>query len=371
MARPPSKMAPPAWRRAAADLVQGLTEASTLAALCMAASFALALGATAWFFSPATLAGPWGAYLARSPYDADSFVTQEALALAATPASAPRLLVVGPSTLAQALGHPDEVEEALATETDVPWEVHMLATPLQSPYDQMAILETVLDARAPTDPPMLVVLGVGPQRMTWLPERLAREETHARLGLRSSWADEEMRRSGHRPRLRTGLWAIDNHRVIILNGVPTLVRLLLERPAVRKVDIYSDGAPTPVEARDRAVPVLQFREGVAAADGFVELHRRLAERLAAYPGVRLALVEETLDPDFIVAEGLEAEASEAEARIEALAREVGAPYWRIVTEAGLTSADFYDDLHVFRGAPQDRIRAALARHVAAVPVSAP
>ena len=301
MARAPGKASPPAWRLAAADLVEGLTEASTLAALCMAAAFAAMLGVAAWFFSPATLAGPQGAFLARSAHDAEGFVTREALALAATPATAPRLLVLGPSTLAQALGDPTAVEEALAAETDVPWEVHMLTTPLQSPYDQMAILETVLDARGPADPPVLVALGVGPQRMTWLPERLAREEAQARLGLRSSWADEEMRRSGYPPRPRTGVWALDNHRLVIINGTVALIRLLVDRPAEREVDIYSDGPVVPADARDRAVRAVQFREGVAAADGFVALHRRLAARLAAYPGVRLALVEEALDPGFVAA----------------------------------------------------------------------
>ena len=61
----------------------GFTELSRTAFLTMVVAVVLTASAMLWFFSPSTLSGSEGDYAARSAYDAEAFVTLEAMRLAA------------------------------------------------------------------------------------------------------------------------------------------------------------------------------------------------------------------------------------------------------------------------------------------------
>ena len=60
----------------------GFTELSRTAFLTMVVAVVLTASAMLWFFSPSTLSGSEGDYAARSAYDAEAFVTLEAMRLA-------------------------------------------------------------------------------------------------------------------------------------------------------------------------------------------------------------------------------------------------------------------------------------------------
>ena len=360
----PAKAPPPVWRVALEDFWTGFLEPSRVAALTLLLAFACAVAGAFWYFSPATLAGPLGAYLPRSSLDAEGFATREALRLAARPQERPRLIILGPSTVAQAFGAGAAVAPHLEEAAGAPWGVHVLTTPLQSPFDQLALIETALAGRRPGDPPVVVAVDIGLQRLGWTPARLIDLERQGRIGLRSDWTDAEMARLGAEPRPRTGVYLFDNHRFVMINATEALTRLALHRAATPKVDVYSRGATVPVGERHRTQIAAQIRGGQDNAEAYYALHARLAARLAGLPGVRLVFVEEALSPEFIAAEDLGDMETASRAEFAEFARSVGAEYWPVMTEADLGPEDYHDDLHIEAGPAQDRVRAAFARHFA-------
>lgn len=366
-ARVPDSKPPPkamsAWQVALTELLEGFVESSTTAFLALLVGLGLGIFALFWFFSPSTIAGPMGAYLPRSSSDAAAFATREALVLGRTPVRAPRMLILGPSTIAQAIALGDTLSTEIESNSGIPWNVHVLTTPVQSPFDQMALIETALKNHDPEGPPVLIVLGVGLQRLGWSMERLTEYESMARIGVRSDWVDEEMLMLGMQPRARTGIYLLDNYRFVIGERTETIVRLALQRPVPRTVDIYSKGQSMNLGERPYKSMLFQITAGQADASTYFELHARLAERLEAFPGVYLAFIEEPLAPDFLAARGLLDEQAGMHVALREFTRRIGAVYWPVVTEAGLQPADYHDNLHLKRGPAQERVQRALARHV--------
>lgn len=363
-ARPKGKAAAapaPFWRQAGAALWQGFSEPSVLAFRVFCGMALATLAFCLWFFSTTTLAGPMGAYLPRSGIDAEGFATREALRTGHRAPLRPRLIVLGTSTLAQALGPAKVLSAALKDGTGEDWEVVNLATPLQSPTDQFALAETALESQRADSPPALVALGFGVQRLRWTPEQVMQYVAHPRLGLSSAWADGEIRALGGDPPARTGLYAWDNLPFYLLNGSEAMLRVLLHRPAKRVIDQYATGKPHH-DPRVRATLGAEIRDGAARQGDYFAQIARLAALVAAVPNARLVLVEEPLSPDLIAEQDL----AGLRDRLALAAAEAGLPaYWPIVDEAGLGGEDFFDDLHVMHGPPQDRVQAALAGHVIA------
>ena len=351
---------PPAWRIALGEFWTGFSEPSRLAALTLVAAFAVSVAGAFLYFSPRTLAGPLGDYLPRSAQDAEGFVTVDALRLGAEVTERPLLLVLGPSTLAQAFGEPREVDAALAGAPGGPWKTHMLVTPLQSPFDQIALLETALADRPRGAPPVVVALGMGIQRLAWSPERLIDMEAQGRIGLRSDQVDSEMERIGATPRPRYGSYLLDNYRFVLVNATEALARLALARPARRQVAAYDSGDVVADADRARETLTARLLEGPRNRDYFFGLHARLAARLAQIPGVSLVLIEERLSPALLEAEGLAALDFSGQTEFAAFAARIGAQYWPVMSDARLVAAEYHDDLHVRSGPPQDRVRAAFA-----------
>jgi hypothetical protein len=79
----------------------------------------------------------------------------------------------------------------------------------------------------------------------------------------------------------------------------------------------------------------------------------------------VVLVEEPLTPRLVEEQDL----TGVQAGLGAALRDRAAadlpPYWPVADEAGLSAADFYDELHILPGPPQDRFQTVLADRVIA------
>lgn len=352
----------PGLKDHAAAFWAGFTEQSRASFFAMAATAAAIVAGMTWFFSPATLAGPMGAFAARSALDAEAFATVEAARLARAPQTRPRLLFLGSSMVAQAIGRPEVLEAALDGRAETAgWDVHMLTTPLQTHLDQLTLIETALAGRRADDPPVVVAIGVGPQRIALDHERLIRLEGSGRLGVRSDWADEELALIGGTPRPRYGLAVLDNYRFALNNAPASLLRILSLKPAARQFASYARGDAVPAEARPRDLTIQQIRKGQEAGDdGYSSALERLSRKLDEAPGVHLVLIDERLSPEMLAYEDLEAVAARTDRDFAEQVMATGGAYIPMMREAGLGGADYHDDYHVKVGAAQERIRAAFA-----------
>lgn len=331
----------------------------------MCAGAAAMIGIVLWFFSYATLAGPYGDYLPRSKRDNEAMATQRALSLALAPPERPRAIVTGSSATGNSLAREDLVAAAIDEATGGDWLVGLLATPLQSPLDQIALVERALGPPPGPQAPVYLIVGHSALRDGWSAERMLSAENRRRIGLRSDWEDEEVRRLGGAPLPRSDWYIVENFHFFVVNGAKSIVRLLGHLPAARRYEVNSPAAYLPVDRRKRDIIVENYRRGrETAAPESRAILARLAERLRAYPSVRLVLIDEGLNPELLDDEGLRAEDDAWLESMAAFARSIGAAFWPIHREASISSGSYYDDLHVSLPAARDKIRERLARHIA-------
>lgn len=360
-ARKPLAVQPP-WLAALAALWRGFSEPSSLAFRTFCLSLAMTLGLCLWFFSPATLAGPMGEYLARSALDSEGFATRAALRAGHMAPDRPRLILLGTSTVAQAIGAGTLLRDRIEAGTGREWEVVNLATPLQSPTDQFALLETALASQTAESPLALVAVGFGVQRLRWTPEQTLEFFAKARLGVASGWADEEARRLGAPVPERTDIYIIDNWSFVLVNGSEALLRLVLQRRARQDTAQFVRGISSESPQR-HAVIGQEIRDGVDRQTSYLDQIARLAARVASIPNTRMVLIEEALSPSLIAEQGLAGPRAALEEALR-LREDAGLPdFWPIMTEANLSAADYFDELHIHTGVPQVQVQTALADHV--------
>lgn len=333
--------------------------------------FAMCAGAAAmtglifWFFSYATLAGPYGDYLPRSKRDNEAMATQRALSLAMAPPERPRAIVTGSSATGNSLAREDLVAAAIGKATGSDWLVGLLATPLQSPLDQVALVERALGPPPGPEAPVYLIVGHSALRDGWTAERMLSFENRRRIGLRSDWEDEEIRRLGGAPLPRSDWYIAENFRFFVVNGAKSIVRLLSRLPAARRYDMNSPAASLSVDRRKRDVIVGNYMRGRETAEPESRaILKRLAERLKAYPSVHLILIDEGLNPELVDNAGLRAEDDAWLESMAVFAKSIGAEFWPIHREASIAPESYYDDLHVSLPAARDKIRERLARHIA-------
>ncbi|MBL9058540.1 MAG: hypothetical protein JNK88_00755 [Mangrovicoccus sp.] len=367
MTGPSATMA--ALRRTWGEFWAGFTDLSALSLWIMLAVFGGVSGLTVWLFSPEVMAGPMGAYVPRSGRDADAFALIEALRMRADRGRAPAVVFLGSSTVAQMIAEGQRLDEGLDEGLDQglsgaiarDWDLRILATPLQSPLDQLRLLETALADRPADAAPAIVVIGMGLTRVGWTPARMRDSDKASRIPLASSWADAELASLGAAPSPPLPVWAVEHRDFVALNAPKSLLRLGLDRPARRDADVYARG-PAPGEKQIEALGT-SITAGMAERDGFHSLSERIVQRLQAQPGVTVVFVEEPLSPAFLQDPAIAAAAAQFRDEVTALAARLDVPFWPAVSEAALTPADYFDVLHIREGEPQracqDRILAHL------------
>lgn len=354
--------APAAKRPAGAALAfwEGFSTPSALAFRVFCAALAATCAFCLWFFSESTLAGPLGEYLPRSGRDAEAFATHEALRTGHSTPDRPRLLILGTSTLAQAIGPGKALHAQLLAETGQDWEIVTLTTPLQAPTDQFALVERALESQTVDSPPVIVVLGFGLQRLRWSAPRTLEMAALPRLGLRSVWADDEIATLGGVPAPQSGVYLRDNLAFVLINGSEALLRLALHTPARRKIDSYAEGKPAGPRPEVRRTMGEDIRTGLSELAPLLAQVERLAGRLSGIPGTRLVLIEEPLSPGLVTDQDLASAQAAFGAAMADFSARTAIVHWPIGSTSGLSAADFFDDLHVLPGPAQDRFQAALA-----------
>jgi hypothetical protein len=344
------------WAGLWAEFWAGITDLSALSLWIMLAVATAVSGLTAWLFQPAVMAGPLGDFVPRSGRDADAFVLVEALRLQADGGQSPAVVFMGSSTVAQMVADGARLEAELDRALDTPdgrttgWELHSLATPLQSPLDQLRLLETALADRPADAAPAVVVIGMGLTRVGWTPAKLRENNKANRIPLDSDWAEAELARIGMPVPEPWPIWSIEHRDFVALNAPKSLLRLGLGRPARRDADSYARGT---VPSRQQ-VEALQasVADGMADSAGFHALSERIVRRLQALPGVTVVFLEEPLSPDFLQDPTMAADAARFRAEVAAVAGRTGVAVWPAVSEAQLAPADYFDALHIREGAPQ-------------------
>ncbi|MCB1333186.1 MAG: hypothetical protein KDK26_05925 [Roseivivax sp.] len=342
-----------------------MIELSSTAFVSMLVAMVLTFGLLVWFFSPATLAGPVGIYAPRSPKDAETFVTLDVMRMAHEEQKTPRLLLLGASTLAQSIGDPTPIEDMLENQLGVgKWDIHMLSSPLQTRLDQLTLIETALKNRKAGDPPVVIAISIGVHRLGFPTERLLELENLGRLGVRSDWADDEVRKLGAKPRDRSMFYIVENFRFVVNDFPASFLRLVSRNASSRQIASYSPGTELPDIYRPRDLTKAQIDFGQYNLETYVEFFARLNERIAGMQNVHLIFIDERLSPGFLASRGMQPLADWLNGRFAARVAQFGAPYIEFMKSAGLSSSDYYDDYHLKNGEPQRRARAAFASEFA-------
>lgn len=347
------------------EFFTGLTEFSPLALLVALGVLVASIGLAGWYFSPATLAGPDGRFLARSAKDAEAHATWGALRMARVDPARPRLIVLGSSISATAFANEAALAEDLKRLTGRDWAVAMLCTPLQSPLDQLALIENALGAAPGPAAETVIALGFSTMRDELPLAKIAEREAMGRIGLRSDWADAQLAAWGETPRARTGWYVIDNSHFLAVNGRAALSRFITRRAAPRDFARNAPDSPVPLAKRPRARVGERLRDSFARPQPYAEQAlETLGRRLAAYPSVRLVYLDEAVNPEFLASAGLADEDEAIRGRFRAWAARRDVPYWEIAREVAPPPAVYFDDLHINSRPVQQAFRAALARRVA-------
>lgn len=352
-------------REEAAEFRKGFVELSGTAFFSMVVAFILTLFTMVWFFSPSALAGVFGDYAARSPQDAEAFATVEALRLADREAERPQLLLFGTSSIAQAFANPNVLKSAMKDYPGVgEWDVHILATPLQTRLDQLTLIETALQNRKPDDPPLVIAIGVGLHRLGPTNARMFELEQSGRLGIRSDWADEMLANLGITPRKRSKIHVVENYKFAVKNATSALLRLAMLRPATRYIDSYARGDEIPRDKRPREATREQIERSQNSAHGYLSFLEELYDRMNEIPNVYLVLLDDRLSPDFLSDFDYLELSNQVYSKLERYATEFGSVFIPMMKNADLTPDDYHDDYHIKSGEPQQHVRAAFAKEFA-------
>ncbi len=324
-------------------------------------------GAAALLFgiTPGLIAGPAGKYLPRSSGDSAAFATREALRLAQPPDPADRrqrLYIISDSVLAHALASDTGVAEAVGAATGVPTVVGFLATPLQRPLDQATLADYATRGR-----PGIVVLGLAYDQYDMTPRYLMQLDRMGRLGLRSDWADDALRRIGGEPRRVTGNYALDNRAFVLHNIRPMLGRLIVGRAATRRIDSFvTDRRHDPSYlARVRTALLASLRTPPASNSIGAVILADTVHRLQAR-GNRVLLVEVPVSDGLIDTPADQQRYADYLDWSRRLAARLAADYCRLTDSYRPPPTTYADLVHVVDRPAQARLRAALARCVAAM-----
>ncbi len=351
--------------RIAKDFADGVMTPSRTGFAAMLAGAAVMSALALWLFSYGTLGGPAGAYVARSANDSDGLATYRALQLRVADDRRPLLVVLGTSILSNAFASEAMLKQAVDKETGRDWEVAILTTALQSPIDQVALVQSVVGEDGARGRPVVLVIGVDTLHTGWSRQQMLDIDRTGRLGLRSDWADAEIAELGGTPRPRSWLYVRENWHFFITNGTQALLRLMVRKSAPRRFDQYAPDQPLPLKERKRDLIVSQIR---AADDpqskGFLPVLEHLMNRLSAHGNIRVALVHETPSPDLVKSAGLQGVLVREQATYARFAKAAGAAFWPLLDTPDITADAYHDDLHIGDEKTQARLRARLAARVA-------
>lgn len=342
----------------------GFTQSSLLAIALMALAFAGMAVVFALGVNPVVLSGPLGQYVPRGTGDNEAFATIEAFKLAYRPdpadADKPHIYLIGNSIVAQAFASEPGMARDLQAATGEPWAAHMLTTPYQGPLDEAALAD-----HATRNHPGVVVLSISFDRFGQSRDDYLRLNKMARLGLRSDWSDGQVAEIlQQRPRRATGYYVADNRKFVMLNATSAGLRLLAQRPAVRRVDSYirTDGTSDDAE-RYRGEILQHLRRAYKTDQLGLDLVRMTVTRLKER-GARLVFFEVPMSSALFTDPADRQRYERFLAVSPKLVADLGGYYCRPSAADTPPAEAFPDYFHVADPAWQAKLRQVLARCVA-------
>jgi hypothetical protein len=312
----------------------------------LVASVTIALGlllTTALWVSPALLTGGWANYLIRDELDDYAFASSEILKMRAQPRGIHGAVLVGTAAMREGLLNQADASRLLSEQRDLPLEVLALMTGGQSALEMTALaveLAPHLDG--------VLVLGVSPSRLAANPAELASLVRNPRLAFQSEAFDDEARASGHVVATRRGNYLLDNYPFFVARYWDAIGHLLLGPVKQWNTHPYLDKAPKDEAAWRADAQVLKRR--LASYEQHAErnlaAYGRLLDKLAAYPSVKVLLLDIPLNPRAVREVFGSDFYAQHRARIAAFAQQRGALYLNLNDVPGLAESDFQDWSHI-------------------------
>lgn len=337
-------------------IVEGFVTPSAFALWLMLATFLTTAALVLTLFSPQILVGPMGIYLPRSAKDTEAFATREVLQLALQTSAAERMVIIGDSVVAHAFADDQALAATMQENTGQAWDVHILTTALQTPIDEVAFAETAI-----TQQGAVIVIGLDWERLSWTAERIIELQVKGRIGIRSDWADNELALLDETPMPYYGVYPVDNLNFFLRRAHTFVMRLLLQRPAIREIANYRNPelkTPDGLE-QQRTYLVSELRK-LADTSDFIALDilTRLAEQLNKRDDVMLVFFENPLNPSLLSEPDLPQIHRDHFEKLADFAKTHGDVYCQ--SPATHSSENFYDYTHLDEAQSQAEQRNALA-----------
>ncbi len=349
-----AKAPPSAWTQFQTGLFQ-----PSLGALLGTLAVACGLFAACVFGITPQFIGAGGyRYFTSGPIDTYANLTAEVLHLRATGFAEPPLLVLGASSMREAVADPSELSRGFAT----PVEPHLLSAGSLSIWEMAVVLEQL-----PERLEGIVAVELSPRRLALPPDRVQALLTSPNFPLHSDWVDARARADGLAVPARKSSYFLEHFRFFVAR--PGMLSNVISGPVEpRRHFAETWRVPTADEFERIRSTAGRWTGGYAEHRDFnLAFYRDLVARLRSR-GALVAFVESLSNPEVdsvVFADPTARETLEQYRRdADALAAELGVPLLRPGERAALDPSDFHDHTHLRVMPARERFTAALAEELA-------
>ena len=341
-------------------LLEGLLKPSALSLGAAFVVLASAVSFAATHITEQEMAGPLPGLVAESPADYDAFVSGEAIRLRARGTAQPMIVVLGSSSIREAID-PADVAAELAARGRSGISVHNFGTGRQPLVQSLVLSDHVPDGASG-----VLVVGVGPSRFTDSRDALRAEAASPRLALRSDSLDELLARDGGHVRPRRASYLLEHLGFFVPRTGQLLHRSLGGSAVRRNAHRYIGLAPLAGTEWERQLHGVTARWGrYREESGWnVELLTELVERVQRRTLMRVVLVEHPLSARFRRESGCDDVVRSHRELMAGVAGQLGAQHLILEELTELTDGDFCDWAHLRDRAAIERCGRALAGAVA-------
>jgi len=349
-----------AWR----EFLQAATRPSRYALLTIVLLNVIFLSAILLLVTPSRMATSLPAYLAGSG-TFDEHVTGAALRLAGEKPGQTLVVTLGASAIREALDASD-LEEALKKRMTKKRGIkkvtaYNLATGRQSLYDSIALAEKI-----PIGSAGVVLLSMGPSRLTRPPSELEQATLAPRLGFRSDAVEALARARGIDIPPRFGVYPIDNMRFLAPRLTTLAYRLVIAGPQPRRAHMYLQRPPQRGKQwlRTGRKIAKRFQEyGTNAAHNF-DLVNQLVALIRGRTKMTVALIDHPANPRFLREFAPEGFIERHRRLVTEAANHLKTPYLSLNELADLEESEFYDWCHLRDPIAIQRCADAIAEKIA-------
>jgi hypothetical protein len=319
------------------------------------------LGSASAIVTPKFFAETASPYFAPRPQENYTFTTARAIKAGLSDRNALGVAVLGASSHREGISSDQQMAYLIQQQVEWPIAFFNLTASALSQYEMVALCDQLGQGFNG-----IVILGCSVFRMVRDPDERIEWIMRPRVGLTSSWLDEEasiLNLTRPRP---TGIYFLDQAGFFGVR-MPYLMRNIIRGPVKPRIHNYLNRAPINNEEWERRVE--QFRTMRNAPDlpdpaATEALWLRLRDRLRGRGRVEVVLLNAPANPRFIdLAFGQEFY-HDYQDRMERFTKENDMHYWNINDEASLVESDFYDWAHISNAEAQERFTRILAHHVA-------